>query len=273
MRRQPVTRLVSRLHTQARKKLKLGHALSELEPSLAAQELVFNAPVLTPKLVDTIKRISPQFHLRPDDETSRRFWELNQNGSCWGEYQALEPFCRGLEPTKVLDIGPGLGRSTIFFKKHLGWQRVLFHLYEGTGSSTKYTQAGPRFDDSFCGNLEVLRSILAHNEIENFEIFDAQSMDSRLAELPGPYDLIYSFYAIGFHWSIGHFLEELLGLMTDHSIGFFTLHDRFEDFSELGETPHRVVEFLGSWPRGRWSRLLVLAKTESSLQQATLLKA
>ncbi len=260
-----MTRLVSRLHTQFRKKLELGHALSELEPSLAAEELVFRAPPLSPVLVDTIKLISPQFHLRPEEEASRRFWELNQNGLCWGEYRALEPFCRGLEPSKVLDIGPGLGRSTIFFKKHLGWQQVPFHLYESTGSATKYTKAGPRFDDSFCGNLEVLESILTYNEIENFEIFNAQSMAGNLAALPGPYDLIYSFFAIGFHWSIGHFLGELLGLMTDRSIGFFTLHDRFEDFSELGNTPYRVVEFQGSWPRGRWSRILVLAKNEDML--------
>jgi len=268
-----VTRLVSRLHTQFRKKLELGHSLSELEPSLAAAELVFRAPSLSPALVDTIKLISPQFHLRPEEEESRRFWELNQNGLCWGEYRALEPFCRGLEPSKVLDIGPGLGRSTIFFKKHLGWQQVPFHLYESTGSATKYTKAGPRFDDSFCGNLEVLESILTYNEIENFEIFDAQSMAGNLAALPGPYDLIYSFFAIGFHWSIGHFLDELLGLMTDRSIGFFTLHDRFEDFSELGNTPYRVVEFQGSWPRGRWSRILVLAKNEDMLSNKSGLNA
>lgn len=265
MRSQPVTRLVSRLQTQLRKKLHLGHSLSELEPSLAMEELIFRAPPLDPALVNTIRLISPQFRLRSGEERSRRFWELNQNGLSWGEYRALEPFCRGLEPTKVLDIGPGLGRSTIFFKKHLGWQAVPFHLYEGTGSSTKYTQAGPRFDDSFCGNLEVLESVLAFNEIENVEIFDAQSMGSSLAALPGPYDLIYSFFAIGFHWSIGHFLDDLLEQMTDRSIGFFTLHDRFEDFSELRHTPYRVVEFSSSWPRGWRARLLVLAKNEEML--------
>lgn len=265
MRRKPLTRLVSRLQTQFRQKLRLGHSLSELEPSLAAEELIFHAPALRPELVDTIRLISPQFRFRPEEEKSRRFWELNQNGLCWGEYRALEPFCRGLEPRKVLDIGPGLGRSTIFFKKHLGWPDVPFHLYESTGRSTKYTQAGPRFDDSFCGNLEILQSILAYNEIENFEIFDARSMGSSLAALPGPYDLIYSFFAVGFHWSIGNFLDELLGLMTERSIGFFTLHDRFEDFSELGDTPYRVVEFRSSWPRGSWWRLLVLAKNEEML--------
>ncbi|MBT8495593.1 MAG: hypothetical protein KJO07_21275 [Deltaproteobacteria bacterium] len=264
--RDPLIRLGSRLLTQFRKKAGLGHSLSELDPSLAAEPLVFCAPPLGPELTETIKLISPQFRLRSGDESSRRFWELNQNGLCWGEYWAIAPFCRGLAPAKVLDIGPGLGRSTIFFKKQLGWQEVPFHLYESTGSETRYTKAGPRFDDSFCGNLEVLGSVLRYNEIENFEIFDAREMGSRLAQLPGPYDLVYSFFAVGFHWSIGHFLEELLLQMSDRAIGFFTLHNQFDDFSKLGDTPHRVVEFQSSWPRGARWRMLVLAKDESMLK-------
>ena len=140
-----------------------------------------------------------------------------------------------------------------------------FDLYEGSGKETKYTRAGPRFDDSFCGNLDVLRSVLEYNEIGNFEIFDAADLGARLAGLPGPYDFIYSFFAIGFHWSIGHFLDEILDLMHEGSIGAFTLHDKFEDFSELGETPYRVFEFRRSWPRNRTTRMLVLAKSEELL--------
>lgn len=248
--RQPVTRSLRKLGTQVRKRLGLRHALSELEPSLVSEEPVFRAPPLTPELVETIQRISPQFRLRPHDEASRRFWELNQNGACWGEYRALEPFCRRLKPRRVLDIGPGLGRSTIFFKRHLGWQEVPFHLYEGSGRATKYTRAGPRFEDSFCGDLDALRSVLDFNAIDTFEIFDAHALGARLTALPGDYDLILSFYAIGFHWSIGHFLTELLDLMTDRALGFFTLHDTFDDFDELRGTPHRVVEYPMSWPRG-----------------------
>ena len=258
--------VLSRLATDIRKKLKMGHSLSELDPYLAAKELYFRAPPLTPELVAAIKLISPQFHLRPDEE-SRRFWELNQNGLCWGEYEALEPFLESLggPPSNVLDIGPGMGRSAIFFKKLEGWEAVPFHLYEGAGSSTKYTKAGPRFDDSFCGTPKVLETLLRYNEIEGFELFDAGEMDASLAGLPGPYDFIYSFFAIGFHWSITHFLQEILGLMHDRSIGAFTLHDRFVDFAGLSDVPHRVVEFRRSWPRERWSRMLVLSKSEEAL--------
>ncbi len=253
------------LATEVRKQLKLGHSLKELDPYLAAKELVFHAPPFTPELVRAIKLISPQFHLRPN-ESSRRFWELNQNGLCWGEYEALEPFLERLPgaAAKVLDIGPGLGRSAIFFKKTV-CSEAIFHLYEGAGSSTKYTRAGPRFEDSFCGSLEVLEMLLRANGIEDFEIFDAREMGASPAALPGPYDFIYSFFAIGFHWSIEHFLQELLELMHERSIGAFTLHDRFEDFSALSDVPHRVVKFRRSWPPERWTRMLVLSKSEEML--------
>ena len=165
----------------------------------------------------------------------------------------------------MLEIGPGLGRSAVFFKKVCGWDEVPFHLYESTGEATKYTRAGPRVDDSFCGNLEALRIILGYNEVDHVEIFDAAEMEGSLAGLPGRYDFIYSFFAVGFHWSIGHFLDEILALMHDRSIGAFTLHDRFKNFDELGNVPNRVVDFRRSWSRGRTTRMLILAKAEEML--------
>ena len=255
----------SHLGTKIRKKLGFEPAESELDPKLAARPLHFHAPPFTPELVAAIKLISPQFRLRPT-ERSRSFWERNQNGLCWGEYETLEPWLKGLgTPQKVLDIGPGMGRSTVFLKNILGWQEVPFHLYESSGEGTKYTKAGPRFDDSFCGSLDVLQEVLSHNETPAVEIFDAADLDAKLSRLPGPYDLIYSFYAVGFHWSIEHFLDELLGLMHEGSIGAFTLHDRFKGSPKLEQVPHRIVQHKKSWPRDRYSTLVVLSPSEETL--------
>lgn len=263
-----MSQIANHLTFQVRKKLGLAHRLSELDPRLSAKESLFRSPPMTPELLAAIKLISPQFRLRAD-EASRIFWEKNQNGACWGEYEKLKPFLDRLgTPAKVLDIGPGLGRSVVFFKKARGWDTVPFHLFEGSGTSTKYTQAGPRFEDSFCGTPDMLMSLLDFNGVRHCELFDANKMGARLAGLPGPYDFIYSFFAIGFHWSIEHFLDELLALMSDRAIGAFTLHNRFKDLSSLRRVPHRVVRFDGCWPRGKSWRMLVMSKSEGALGPA-----
>ena len=241
--------------------------MGELDPALSGRELVVKAPPLGDELIRGIRLISPQFRLRAQSEHSRDFWQRNQNGLCWSEYEAIAPVLDAMpRPSKVLDIGPGMGRSVVFFKKKMGWNDVPFHLYESTGEDTNYTKAGPRFDDSFCGNWDAMAEVLEYNGIEGVERFDAADLDAKLSNLPGPYDFIYSFYAIGFHWSLEHFLDEILGLCHDRTIGVFTLHDRFDRFETLGDVPYRVVPMKESWPRESWRRLLILSPQEDNLQ-------
>jgi len=216
------------------------------DPRLASLEPVFQAPPLTPELVAAIKLISPRLKLT-QDEISRRVWEKEQNGTCWSEYEALHPLLSRIEkPGKVLEIGPGLGRSAVFFSKQCGWQNSEIHLFDRDGSATKYKQkyydAGKNsLQDSFCGNLGLLRALLDYNQISNYTIFNAAQ--TALAELPGPYDLLYSFYSIGFHWSLELFLDDLLPLMHDKTMAIFTVKKDFRGFSRLKDLHCRVVEW------------------------------
>src|SRR5271169_1891159 len=91
--------------------------LPELDPRLAQMEKIFRAPPLDPGLIAAIKLISPQYELAPR-ERDRLFWEADQNGACWGEYEALEPFLSRIpNDAKILEIGPGMGRSLVFFPR------------------------------------------------------------------------------------------------------------------------------------------------------------
>jgi hypothetical protein len=217
---------------------------------------------MTEELVRAIKLIAPQFDLSPGEE-SRRFWELDQNGACWGEYEALEPVLKNIpQPARVLEIGPGLGRSVVFFAKKLSWEGAEFHLYEGNGSRTKYTLLGPRFDDSFCGNTPLLERVLEFNGIANFKVFDAAVLGFELGALPGPYDVLYSFYSIGYHWSLEHFFDDILGLMHETSVAFFTVPNEFAPFEKLGGVHFRTVNWKAAWPANRTLRILILSKSE-----------
>jgi hypothetical protein len=169
------------------------------------------------------------------------FWEVEQNGACWTEYEALRDTLSALpKPMRVLEIGPGLGRSLVFFSKKFGWQRCDLHAYEGDGKTTKYMSNGPRFEDSFCGTISELRRVLDYNGITNVTIHDAKSV--AMKDLPGPFDLVYGFYTIGFHWSLEHFFGEVLTLIGKTGIAVFTVPPDFRPFVRLLQLPYRLID-------------------------------
>src|SRR4030095_16721375 len=94
-----------------------------------------------------------------------------------------------------------------------------------------------------CGSLRAREHGLAHNEIANGRVIDARAPGGRLAELPHLYDVIYSFYAIGFHWSLEHFLDDILARMHDESLAIFTVADGFEPFPALARFEDRLVQW------------------------------
>ena len=147
----------------------------------------------------------------------------------------------------------------MFFTKKLGWENSEIDLFEGEGKRTRYTSMGPRFDDSFCGTFSVLTAMLEHNGVHNATIQDAAAHEYRLDRLPGPYDLIYSFYSIGFHWGLEHFLDEIEGLMHDRSLGIFTVPAAFEPFPELERMKYRVIRWKPVWPKDMVHHMLVLS--------------
>jgi hypothetical protein len=257
-----------RLRAELLKWLRREPPIDQLNRALADRERFFRAPELDAELLAAVKLITPQFHLR-GNEQSRLLWELSQNGSCWGEYDALAPALESLpRPAQVLEIGPGLGRSVVFFKRKLGWETVPFHLYEGDGDKTRYTVMGPRTSASFCGSIAALERVLAHNDVDAWQVHDAARHDYRLDPLPGPFDLIYSFYGVGFHWSIEHFWTELEALMDGDSLGIFTVHHGFEPSERLRDYGCALLPFQRILAKDRPLRMLLVSRNPERLAPA-----
>jgi hypothetical protein len=209
-------------------------------------ERVFVAPPFTPEVAASVGRISTRFPFRAD-ERSRQLCEKEANGMSEREYEALAPlFAAWPRPHRVLEIGPGFGRSVVYFSKKNLWESgAEIHLYDTDGEQTEYKQRyyqqPPQWPDvsSFCGNLQLLRQFLEYNQIARYEIFDAARLP--LSQLPGPYDLIYGFFSIGYHWSLEFYLDELAPLMGERTLVVCTLNKRFRKFSRLGEFSTRVL--------------------------------
>jgi hypothetical protein len=169
-------------------------------------EQVFLAPPFTPEVATAVSLIATRLRFRAN-ERSRLLCQAEANAMSGREYDALAPLFGRLPPAqRVLEIGPGFGRSVVYFSKKGVWDaHAEVHLYDADGTQTKYKQKyydrPPQWPDisSFCGHLPLLRRFLDYNAVTNYRIFDAAELPLR--QLPGPYDLIYGFFSIGLHWS------------------------------------------------------------------------
>ena len=237
-----------------------------LDARAAAVEPLFLAPPFTEQVVTAIRLISTRLPLKAD-EASRLLWQRESNAASAAEYDALLPLFTALPaPRRVLEIGPGFGRSVVYFQKKGLWPGAEITLYDANGSSTQYKQKyydhPPQWPDtsSFCGNLPLLRAMLDYNGLTAYQIQDAQTVP--LAGLPGPYDLIYGFYSIGFHWSLEYYLADLLPLMHDRSLLVCTLNKNFRPFAQLSQWHTRVLDCREVKKNAPPLRLLALSKTE-----------
>jgi hypothetical protein len=237
---------------------------SILDAKASSAEQLFLAPPFTEEVVAAIRLISTRLPLKADED-SRWLWQRESNAAAEAEYEALLPLFEKVDkPKRVLEIGPGFGRSVVFFTKKGLWPASEISLYDANGTSTKYKQKfyehPPQWPDtsSFCGNLPLLRTMLDYNGVERYEIFDAEQLP--LAALPGPYDLIYGFYSIGFHWSLEYYLDDLEPLFHERTLLVCTLNKSFRSFPRLEQFSTRVLECREVKKNAHPLRLLLLSK-------------
>src|ERR1700744_5750524 len=163
---------------------------SILDSRASSAEQLFLAPPFTEEVVAAIRLISTRLPLKPD-EASRLLWQRESNAASEAEYDALLPLLQAIDtPKRVLEIGPGFGRSVVFFSKKGLFAGSEISLYDADGTSTRYKQKyyehPPKWPDtaSFCGNLSLLQTMLEYNGAGDCRIFDAKK--GPLGGLPGP---------------------------------------------------------------------------------------
>ncbi len=230
-------------------------------------EQVFLVPPFTPEVAAAVSLISTRVPFRAD-ERSRSLCQKETNGMSEREYEALAPFFEKIpKPQRVLEIGPGFGRSAAYFSKKGVWNEgAEVHLYDSNGKDTKYKQVHydrpPQWPDvsSFCGHLPLLRSFLDYNHIAGYRIFDAAELPLR--QLPGTYDLIYGFFSVGFHWSLEFYLDDLNPLLGKDSVLICTLNKHFKPFARLRDYSTRILYCRDTKKGAAPLRLMALSKGE-----------
>lgn len=204
-------------------------------------EIIVRTPPIDAELAAAITLIAPYFPSIPPDRRQGEY-EREQNGSCWVEDAALGPLLTTMPPPRrVLDIGAGLGRAAVFFSRRY-FPEAHFDLFDATGHDTKYDLMGDRNKDSFCGNLAMLRRCLEFNDVRNFSIIDADTTGGHIDVHSKKFDFIYSFYSVGYHWSIDHWLDEILAVCHDGTLCAFSVPSQYEPSPRVASLPHMLLE-------------------------------
>ena len=149
-------------------------------------------------------------------DDSERYSQLQCNDdrilyTCMPEVRHLEEMFKQAPPNTVLEIGGGIGRASVYFRKRFDWYATRFYMLDGDSGDYQHREIGSGAQDEFYNSFDATRRFCAENGIEpeRLTMLDASTptWKAELKELR--FDYIYSFLAIGFHWGIEQYLSDL----------------------------------------------------------------
>lgn len=135
------------------------------------------------------------------------------------ETQALDGLLNGLNPKTAIELGCGIGRATVYLSKRYGFSDTKFVMFDGDSGEQTLCGADRSGNSDFYNSLDMTRKYCEANQVKNMEIINAEV--TPLTEIPHTFDLAYSFLAIGFHWSITMYLDQLHQKMPKGGVCIF----------------------------------------------------
>ena len=114
-------------------------------------------------------------------------------------------------PSTVLEIGGGIGRASVYFRKRFDWHATRFYMLDGDSGDYQHREIGSGARDEFYNSFDATRRFCAENSIESerLTMLDASTPAWKDDLKNRQFDYIYSFLAIGFHWGIEQYLSDL----------------------------------------------------------------
>lgn len=163
------------------------------------------------------------------------------------EIKGIEGYLKDLNPKAILDVGSGIGRASVFFFKYFNWKDTLFVLADGDSGDKQLS--GMRTEGlDFYNSLEATKVFCKSNGMQNIEIFNIEK--HKWNELNHRPDLVYSFLALGFHWPINSFLEDIYPFLEDDCLLVFGLRGGVkakdwinQQIEKIDYNKYQIIEF------------------------------
>jgi len=160
---------------------------------------------------------------------------------CEVEYAAVNGFIG--QPARILDLGCGLGRMSIYLNWQLDNPPVHFVLADANEVTNEENISGWDPGRDFYNKMENTQTFCNDNGLQNLSLFDINR--DAVSDI-GQVDLLFSFLAVGFHFPLEESLRKYWScLKSDSTLIFGIRHHRYAiaDFSEYFEECY-VIESL-----------------------------
>lgn len=144
-------------------------------------------------------------------------------------FSVVEEWVRGLNPAVCLELGAGIGRMSVYFRKKFGWQDTFFYLQDGDSGDVQYGGIRNHNDGEFYNSLTATREFCQANGLQHFQTVQS------LPEVTRPVNFCYSFAAIGFHWHIDLYLDDLPQLLAKDARLLFELKAPITETDEVSQ--------------------------------------
>lgn len=168
-------------------------------------------------------------------------------------------------PTAILDLGGGLGRTSVALHEWYGSPNICYNVADGDLlSEGEFTGGWKPRQQEWCNDLLLTRKFLEANGLRASQIFvrDLMGPDDCFEHML-PVDLVISTLAVGFHWPIEPWLPRLEGVICEGTRLIFGVRrgkygpgTRFDGFETLGFAESGWKEdFLALKPRASRQRV------------------
>jgi len=191
-----------------------------------------------------------QYHNPPENEFVKKYFE-NES------------------PNNVLELGCGLGRSSVgFYKAFSSWKKTNYFLLDGDSGNKQIDNINYGSNKDFYNKLDLTKKFCLANEIpiEQINILNAENPEVFSSITNIKFDFVYSFLAIGYHWFINLYLEKLLPFLHSGSILCFGIRpaksEKFKDFNkyQIDRVSKDLFDILEVTTKGDFDSRLILRK-------------
>jgi SAM-dependent methyltransferase len=137
------------------------------------------------------------------------------------------------QPKRVLELGAGLGRGSVFLKRRYNWNETEFFLADGNSGTQQIAGIHYQLEPGFYNSMVATCDFCLANGIAKDKLY---LINLEAAEIPdAQFDLCFSIKSIGFHWPINEYLSRLRDKIAQGATLLFELRN------PQGYTPERVV--------------------------------